>query len=186
MPAGCWPIRPLELWVPLSSDDQEVPLIDLSATADREEILADALAHAATQEAHLRQPLPETKRTGAWKAPLAMMVFTLSAYLLAFPPPWISGTALPTISESARVDGTRAAIFIQAQQIEAFRVRRGRLPGSLEEVEGALPGIRFVRSNSRVFQLVATDVGRPSVIYDSTRPIDEFAGAAAAWGVPQQ
>lgn len=172
--------------MPLSSDDQDVPLIDLSATADREEILADALAHAVTQEAHFRQPLAEPKRTGVWKAPVAMIVFTLSAYLLAFPPQWISGAALPTISESARADGTKAALFIQAQQIEAFRVRRGRLPGSLEELEGALPGIRFVRSNSRVFQLVATDVGRPSVIYDSTRPIDEFAGAAAAWGVHQR
>lgn len=172
--------------MPLSSDDQDVPLIDLSATADREEILADALAHAVTQEAHFRQPLAEPKRTGVWKAPVAMIVFTLSAYLLAFPPQWISGAALPTISESARADGTKAALFIQAQQIEAFRVRRGRLPGSLEELEGALPGIRFVHSNSRVFQLVATDGGRPSVIYDSTRPIDEFAGAAAAWGVHEQ
>ncbi len=172
--------------MPLSSDDQDIPLIDLSATADRDEILADAMAHAATQEAHYRQPLPETKRTGVWKAPLAMVVFTLSAYLLAFPPPWIAGDALPTISESTREHGIKAAIFLQAQQIEAFRVDRGRLPGSLEEVEGTLPGIRFVRSNSRVFQLVAAGVGGTSVIYDSTRPIEEFAGAAATWGVHQK
>ena len=146
-------------------------------------MLAEAVAHAATQEAHYRQPGADARRSSPWKTPLAMVVFVLSAYLMTFPPPWLSGEDPPAVSRSAREHGVRAALFLQAQQIEAFRARQGRLPGSLEETTGALAGIQFVRSNNRVFQLVAPGPDGPSIIYDSSRSIDDFVAAAAGWGV---
>lgn len=172
----------------MKPQEENVPVIDLteadqSSEEDREAVLAEALAHAATQEAQYRQPLPETRRTGRWKAPLAFVVFGLSAVLLAFPPPWLTGDPPPTLTQGDRERGVRAALYLQAQQVEAFRVKRGRLPGSLEELDEPIPGIAFVRSNNRVFQLVTPDPAGGNLIYDSTRPTEDFRSAAGAWEV---
>ena len=172
--------------IDLSESDEDVPLIDLGAMPDRESVLADAMAHASLHESKYRLPPSDTKQTAVWKTPVAMIVFMLSAYLLAFPPQWMTGDGLPSIDSRTRENGARAALFLQAQQIEAFRITRGRLPGSLEEVQGSVKGIRFVRSSSRVFQLVVPGEDGINIIYDSSRPVEEFAGAAAAWGVHQR
>jgi hypothetical protein len=169
----------------LTEDDQDIPVIDLTSTEDRETILAEALAHTALLEAQYKQPLIDEKRTGRWKAPLAIIVFFLSGYLLAFPPGWVAGEALPEASVSAREQGMRAALYVQAQQVEAFRVRRGRLPASMDELQATLPGISLVRSNNRVFQLVTPSVDGSQVIYDSSRPTDEFEAAVSALDLPR-
>ena len=166
----------------LGTDDEDDSAFEQSSTEDRAAMLADAVAHAATQEAHYRQPHDDGRGSSPWKTPLAIVVFALSAYLVTFPPPWMAGEAPPALSRSAREQGLKAALFLQAQQIEAFRARQGRLPRSLEETTGALAGIQFVRSNNRVFQLVVAGPDGPSIIYDSSRPIDEFVAAAAGWG----
>jgi len=166
----------------VGTDDGDAEVLDMSSSEDREAVLAEALAHAAMQDAQYMQPLTEAKPPGRWKTPLAMVVFAMSAYLLTFPPPWLAGEDPPAVSRIAREQGVRAALFLQAQQIEAFRIRQGRLPRTLEETEGALGGIQFVRSNARVYQLVAPGPDGPNIIYDSSRPTDDFLTAATAWG----
>jgi hypothetical protein len=167
----------------LGTNDEDDSAFEQSSTEDRAAVLAEAVAHAATQEAHYKQPGDDAKRPSPWKVPLALVVFVLSAYLMTFPPPWLAGEDPPAVSQSAREHGVKAALFLQAQQIEAFRARQGRLPGTLEETTGAMAGIQFVRSNSRVFQLLVPGPDGPGIIYDSSRPIDEFVSAAAGWGV---
>ena len=109
------------------------------------------------------------------------VLVALAAWLSASPPAWLRGDppAAPTVQDQAR--GLRAHLFLQAQQIEAFRLREGRLPASLDEVPGAAGDLRYVRSNNRVYQLVASD-GRATVVYDSARPDPAFA-QAAPWTV---
>lgn len=176
----------------MKPDQDDIPVIDLteeleeagvdqSSAEAREAVLAEALAHAATLEAQYRQPLPETRRTGVWKAPLALVLLVISASILAFPPSWAVGDPAPTLTEQQLDRGARAALFLQAQQVEAFRVKEGRLPGSLDELDVTLPGISFVRSNNRIFQLVTPGPAGGPVIYDSTRPAQEFEDLAGEW-----
>ena len=165
-----------------TEERDEAIAIDVGSDEDRDAVLAEALTHTAILEARYRGPLTDTSPPRSWKTPLAMVVFFLSAYLLIAPPAWLTGEDFPLPSRSVKERGIKSAIFIQAQQVEAFRVRQGRLPSSLEELENALPGIRFVRSNSRVYQLVAPGVDGPAFIYDSARPINYFAAAAEGWG----
>lgn len=75
--------------------------------------------------------------------------------------------------------GLRTVLYLQAQQIEAYRLREGHLPDSLGEVPARFAGIRYVRSNSRVYQLVGHGPDGSPVVYDSTRPDPIFRTAAA-------
>ena len=74
-----------------------------------------------------------------------------------------------------------AALQLQARQIEVFRARHGRLPRTLDEVPVRIPGIRFVRSNGRVYQLVAARPNGRALVYDSARPDPEFEDVENGW-----
>ena len=44
-----------------------------------------------------------------------------------------------------------------------------------------IPGIRFVRSNNRVYQLVAARPNGRALVYDSARPDPEFEDVENGW-----
>ncbi len=73
------------------------------------------------------------------------------------------------------------ALLLQAEQIEAFRVDRLRLPNSLDELDGRLPGVRFVRSGSRAYQLIAYEADGTAIVYDSAHPAAEFEALDSGW-----
>jgi hypothetical protein len=161
-------------------NDNEPPTDEISSEDDRARILQDALAFAEGAEAVYRQPLPEAQRVGVWKVPLAFVVLALAAYIAAFPPAWIvAPTASLTADDIER--GIRATMELQAEQIGAFRVRHDRLPHSLDELPASASGIRFVRTNNRVYQLVATSPSGHAVVYDSTKPSEEFERLSGLW-----
>ena len=120
----------------------------------------------------------DPRRGSRWQAPVAALLLLAAAVLALFPPAWLGPTrpVAPPASEMER--GVRAALYLQAQQIEAYRAREGRLPASLADVAGHLDGIRFVRSNNRVYQLVGHGPGESPVVYDSARPDPVFHAAA--------
>jgi hypothetical protein len=169
----------------LAAPDDEVDVFDLSATADRDSVLAEALAHSATLEAQYQQPLPETRKTGLWKTPLALVVFVLAGYLVVFPPPWLQGDPLPDLDPAAKMQGVHASLYLQAQQVEAFRLETGRLPNSIEEMDLAFEGLRYVRSNNRIYQLVLPGPQGTYVVFDSAHPSDAVLSVPEAWGVYQ-
>ena len=68
-----------------------------------------------------------------------------------------------------------------ADQVEAFRARSQRLPNSLDEVTFRLPGVRFVRSSNRLYQLIAYTRAGDAVLYDSSSPAREFESITPAW-----
>ena len=152
---------------------------DTSSPEERDRLVAEALAHAEARDALYRPPSEIPSRS--WKGLLATVLLVLSTVLLLAPPVWLQGEAPPTVSSEDRTRGARLSLELQAHEIEAFRLRHQRLPERLEEVPTVLPGIRFVRSNVRVYQLVAYDAdGRP-LVYDSTRPA-EFASRPGGAG----
>ncbi len=144
-------------------------------------MLAEALAHASTQDAAFRQLTVEGPRNAWRKAALALVILLLALYLGASPPSWLVPGPPATLTRSDVERGTDAALYLEAQQIEAFHLERGRFPYGLDELPNRIPGVVFVRSNNRVYQLVARRADGSSLIYDSAHPDPGFAAAAAGW-----
>jgi hypothetical protein len=169
-------------WVELSIEDLDTMSdVDLeeathivSTPEDRDRLLAETLAHAEVQDAQYKQPLPETVQIGLWKTPLGLVVFMLAAYIAVSPPSWLAGDPAPQLIDAELERGAAAALFIQAEQIRVFRTRTGRLPQTLDELPVRLPDIRYVRSNNRVFQLVAAGPNGEALVYDAARPDPRF------------
>lgn len=148
-----------------------------SSIEERERLVAEALAHAEARDAAYRRPL-RISRDG-WKTLLALVVLLLAGTLAVAPPPWLRGEPLPEVSAAERSRGTRAALAVQARQIEAFRIVHQRLPVSLSELPTALPGVRYVRSTDRVYQLVAYGPDGRAVVWDSARPSPDLREAGS-------
>lgn len=153
---------------------------ETSSPEERDRLLAAALAHVEMQDAIYRVPI-ESSTSRRWKGLLAATLFLTALFLGGFPPAFLVPDAASPLTTAERTRGIRAALLMQAEQIEAFRTREERLPRSLSEVETALPDIRFVRSSNRLYQLIAyTPEGR-SVVYDSASPDPSFAAVAPPW-----
>ncbi len=162
-------------------DDQDLPVHRISRVADRKRLLAEALAHSEQQDRRHRIRFPDP-RGGRWKTPTALAILVVAALLSAFPPVW-TPLALPP-SAPGPVDrewGLRVVLYLQARQIEVFRAREGRLPASMAEVPVRAAGLRFIRSNGRVYQLVAQRSDGSSLVYDSAHPAPGLEHGVRAW-----
>jgi hypothetical protein len=151
-----------------SADDAaegEAEVTDLSKPEERDRLIAQALAHAETQDARYRQRIG-TDQTGRWKGLLATIVFVIAGYVAAAPPAWVRGEGGPAITESDQLRGVRVSLLLQAREVETFRAFNQRLPESLDELSGRLPGISFVKSGQRVYQLFAFTPAGQRVVYD--------------------
>lgn len=155
----------------MAIDEPEAKKLRVSSPEARERLLAEALAHAEQQDAQYKRMLPSEAASGQWKASLSLVVFALAAYVALAPPPWLVSDAPPP-SPAQLERGARAALSLQAAQIEVFQLRSGRTPANLGELPAALSGIRYVRSNNRVYQLVAAGPDGEAIIYDSARRED--------------
>lgn len=142
---------------------------DTSSQEERDRLVAEALAHAEARD-QLYRPPTEIVPSGRWRGALGLVLLVLSAVLAAAPPSWLQGAPRPSVSAQERALGVRVALELQAEQIEAYRQRNQRLPTDLGQVPAALPGIRFVRSDNRLYQLVAYGPDRQAVVLESTRP----------------
>lgn len=156
--------------------DPSVPRI--SRADERERLLAEALAHAEAQDSQYRVIPAEEPVGGRWKVPAALALLAVAGVLALFPPAWIAGAAPSSIPDVEVERGLRAAAYLQAQQVEVFRFRNGRLPESLQEVPGSFPDLDLVKSNSRVFQIVASTPDGGSLVFDSAHPAPTFT---AVW-----
>jgi hypothetical protein len=171
----------------LSIDEQDQPVHQISRLEDRERILAEALAHAEQQDEQHRIHFPVDPRRGRWKTPVAMAVLVVAAVIAAFPPRWVAGAPFPVPAPAQLERGLRMALFLQAKQVEVYREREGRLPRSLDEVGARFDDLRFVRSSSRVFQIVGHRPDGTPLVLDSARPTPGLDRAMASWlgiGVP--
>jgi len=169
----------------VNQDDPDLPVHSISRVEDRERLLAEALAHAeALEEQYKVVPIEPADLSGRWKAPLATALFVLAAVLGFFPPAWLTGPPAPGPTEGEHDRGLRAAIWLQAQQVEAFRLRHGRLPASLAEVPGSMAGLTMVRSGNRAYQIRGRGEDGEVVLFDSARPAPAFEAAAPWPGEP--
>jgi len=140
-----------------------------SSPDERERVVAEALAHAEARDAVYRRPLADG--SGWWKVALASLLLLLAAGFAVAPPAWLGKPAPVTLAAATRARGARLSLYLQARQVEAFRVVEGRLPLDLAEAGEALPGVRYLRSSGRVYQLVAVGPDGRAIVWDSTRPV---------------
>lgn len=160
-------------------DEQDVSVHNIDRVEERDYVLADALDHAERQD-RLHRIRFTDPRGGRWKAPTALLLFLVAALLAGFPPHWLSQPPAPP-SALEREWGLRVDLYLQARQIEVFRAREGRLPESLAEVPVRLPGLRYVRSNGRVYQLVARRADGRVLVYDSAHPSPALEQGVRSW-----
>jgi hypothetical protein len=105
----------------------------------------------------------------------------VAAVAAVAPPSWVRPEPPAQIDATEQARSIRSALLIQAQQIDAHRVRTQRLPNGLEELPVALPGVRYVRSGNRSFQLIAYQSDGRSIVFDSTNPAPEFERLTPGW-----
>ena len=107
------------------------------------------------------QALREVMRDGAYRRPRSSLRAHIVATVLAItafaawilPVPGLRPDIPFPIAPTAEQAGLRFATYVQAQQIEAFRQTRGRLPDVLQETGEPLPGMTYERLDARTFRL---------------------------------
>ncbi len=138
--------------------------------------VAAVLKHAAERE-QLAHKKPPSKKQPKWMLPLAVNLGVLAVYLLIAPPSWVTVNPVQGPDLARQSDDLKAAMWFQAQQIEAYKVQNGRLPVTLAESGRVTPGLEYVRDGDR-FRLIAI-VGEAPVIWDSAASNAEFAAIVA-------
>jgi hypothetical protein len=166
----------------VSPDDEHgTPEPPSSTTEDRDRLLAEVVAHAEVRDGVYRVPSGDPFSKGRWKIPLALALFALAAVLAVVPPAWMVGPPPPPIEAEDHEYGLRATLYLQAQTIERYRQQEGRLPTSAELMGAGTVGGRFIRSDSRTYQLLAFLPDGSALTYDSARPTDEFDVLTLFW-----
>lgn len=153
---------------------------DVSRADERDRLVAAVADHAAARDIEFRGMSGDPPRHAYWASVLAGIVLIAAGWVGLRPPAFLAGPPPPALAAADLARGAEAALLIQSWQVEVFRSRQGRLPVSLEEVGVRLPGVRYIRSDARVYQLVA-EVPGGRVIYDSALP---DGGLAQVTGPP--
>lgn len=162
------------------SDDLVIDLGEARTDDQRDRLLVAALAHVEMQEARYRVPSDARPRR-RWKGTAASVLVTLAALVAVAPPAIVIPEPPAQLTDSDRAYGVLVALLVQAQQVDAFRVREQRLPDSLDEISAVLHDIRFVKSSNRIYQLVAYTTDGIAVVYDSSAPAAIFQRIADGW-----
>ena len=107
------------------------------------------------------QALRDVLRDVAYKRPRASLRAHVAATVLAMialvtwllPVPGLRPDIPFPIPPADEHAGLRFATYVQAQQVEAFRQTRGRLPDVLQETGEPLPGMSYERLDARTYRL---------------------------------
>jgi hypothetical protein len=141
--------------------------------------VAAVLKHAAERDERARAK-QQPKRHPKWMLPVGIQLAVLAVYLLISPPRWITVRPIQGPNPAAQEQGLRVAMYLQSQQIEAYRDQHGRLPNTLADLPGTpQPGVEYEVQSADEYRLVGTN-GAAALIYDSTQSAADFLGRAAA------
>lgn len=127
------------------------------------------------RERERRQRRPSDRRVPGW---LAVVLGLVAVWLWVLPPPFLSVNEPAPRSPADEEAALRFAVYVQAQRIQEFRNRSGRLPESLDEVGPPLQDMDYVRLAPGLYQLTGT-TGRVRVTYRSDLPLADFVGSGA-------
>lgn len=83
---------------------------------------------------------------------------------------------LPAPTAAQAEANLRAAMFLQAQRVEAYIRKEGRLPDNLLAAGSATPGIQYERIDSTTYELIGTN-GPATVRYRRGDSMDQLLGS---------
>jgi hypothetical protein len=158
------------------SDDDSIH--EVSEEHDRARALA-AVMRDQTERAEAAAAAEARRHARARRRRGALVVVWIGvAYVWLATPSWLTVEPPPrqTITEEAQA--LRLNVFLQTQQIEAYRQAQGRLPYVLEEAGPPFVGMEYRRRDSRSYDLSGAS-RRVHVRYRSEIPALDFVGAAA-------
>jgi hypothetical protein len=121
----------------------------------------------------------DTRRADRWKSVGAAALLLLAGVVAVAPPAWVRTDPPAQLSDAAREGGIHLALLLQAQQVEAYRVRHQQLPASLDDLPMRLGGLRYVRSG-RSYQLVGFTPRGDAIVYDEAAPAPAFRALMAS------
>lgn len=161
------PERIEPMTTPTPPSPEKRALIDAYETA----LKASAEQREAEQRAGAKRP--RRTRPIAWVVLALALAGTGIAAMTR--PAWL-GIRRPLAEPPAvREASLRLAVALEAQRVLRFQRENGRLPATLEEAGGAMPGITYQRSREGIYELNAAD-GDVAVIYRSTSSLRTFVG----------
>jgi hypothetical protein len=138
-----------------------------------------ALLKTIQQEAEERefvrlQPGPPP-RSPAWYGVLVLAV-ALNAWVWIDRPAWLVGDSPAPAPEARQEQALRLQMYVQGQQIEAFRREYGEPPETLEDAGRPMAGMRYQRAGTRSWELLG-ESGRLRIILRGSQNMEEFLGS---------
>jgi len=128
-----------------------------SSEEERSRALEEVLRHEerrsqARREVHQRMQRDQRRGLGP-RHGVFLLTLAATLYVWLAAPAWARVDRPPPPTPEHREASLRVAIFLQAQRIEAFRDRTGRLPEELEETGPPMPGISYSRTPRGTYHL---------------------------------
>lgn len=158
------------------TDDQPPPPSRRSSKDRAKEVarLLRTIQEQAEETEFVRLAPGPPPRSPVWYLVLVLGL-VLNAWVWFDRPSWLVGAPPAAEAPADRERALRFHMCLQAQAIEAHRIATGDLPDSLDELRGALPGMRYQRSGARSWELLG-EVGELRLLLRGSQPIEEFLG----------
>lgn len=152
---------------------------------DRRSLSDDKERQRAIEDVLRDQARREVLRDVAYRIPHASLRTRVVATVLAavailgwfLPIPFLEPRIDFPLPPAEETSGLRLSTYLQAQQVEAFRLSAGRLPDVLREAGKTIPGMTYERIDASTYRLVgATE--RATVRWISTDSLSALLGDA--------
>lgn len=138
-------------------ENPDRPELAMSSDDARSRALEDVLRHEeeraqARMRAQRRMQRQQTRGLGV-RHGVFVLALAATAYVWFASPGWARIDRPPPPTPEHQEASLRVAIFLQAQQVEAFRQRTGHLPAELAKAGPPLPGIVYTRTPRGTYHL---------------------------------
>jgi hypothetical protein len=161
---------------PQEADVRPFHARDVSTGQEAAELVAATLKHAAEREEAARaKAVP--KQQPKWMLPVGLNLGVLAAYLLIAPPAWIVVNPIAPPPEAEALADLRAGMWMQAQKIEGYRMRTGRLPATLAEAGVSVTGLDYMPQGDSYVLIASVSPGAEPLVFNSAvHTLNEWAG----------
>ncbi|MEJ2185213.1 MAG: hypothetical protein P8Z36_04660 [Gemmatimonadota bacterium] len=145
---------------------------------ERYDALREVLEHEAEmREVERRLNEKQKQLSPAKKVLLAILIPTFFASAAAGTT-LLGPKPLPAPTAAQAEQDLRAAMFLQAERVEAFIRKQGRLPDNLLAAGSPTPGVEYRRLDANTYELIGTN-GPATVRYRRGEPLNQLLGSGA-------